>query len=274
MSDEYDLALEAAVLENPSDENFAVYGDWFEQRGHPRGHLIALHLGGRYDDARAWIEQHPILGDVNNSWIRGFWRSTHVLHREPHQVAHPSARLIEVLHLIGSQSYRQEAGGTVSRRATHPADASVVEALAALVGVNVDTTVIATVERLRLGDPSFDIDSVELTHRDEGNIRALRGLCSVFLRGNIAPEAWRAFGAHAETLRGFHIYYARPGEDVGAMLATFTKLESLTLDVDRMGDGVEQLCKIASLKKASFLGELAPRARQIVQRARPDVVVS
>jgi uncharacterized protein (TIGR02996 family) len=43
-------SLEAALLADPYDANAAaVYGDWYQSRGHPRGELIALQLGEARD---------------------------------------------------------------------------------------------------------------------------------------------------------------------------------------------------------------------------------
>src|SRR5688572_33243252 len=90
----YDAALEEAILDSPSFDAYSVYGDWFEQHGHPRGELIALqiehaHAKQRKDRrsakalqqlANVLLQSHPdalgrALPGVEPNWYCGFWQS-------------------------------------------------------------------------------------------------------------------------------------------------------------------------------------------------------
>lgn len=51
--------LEAAIAANPSDRDaYAVFGDWLQEQGDPRGELISLQLGYKDKQAKALIEKH------------------------------------------------------------------------------------------------------------------------------------------------------------------------------------------------------------------------
>jgi uncharacterized protein (TIGR02996 family) len=51
--------LEKAILANPSDRDaYAVYADWLQEQGDPRGELISLQLGYKDKQAKQLIEKH------------------------------------------------------------------------------------------------------------------------------------------------------------------------------------------------------------------------
>lgn len=52
-------ALEKAIEANPNDrEAFAVFADWLQEQGDPRGELISLQLGNKEGQAKKLIEKH------------------------------------------------------------------------------------------------------------------------------------------------------------------------------------------------------------------------
>ncbi|MDQ3365855.1 MAG: WGR domain-containing protein [Myxococcota bacterium] len=52
-------ALEAAIAADPSDrEAYAVFGDWLQEQGDPRGELISLQLAYKDKQGKALIEKH------------------------------------------------------------------------------------------------------------------------------------------------------------------------------------------------------------------------
>jgi uncharacterized protein (TIGR02996 family) len=105
--------LEAAIIADPDhDAAYAVYGDWLEHQGDPRGALIALQLAARGDPkletaVKKHLAEHadyflgPLaaLGDGALTWARGYIDK---LYLQPQTVeletwlaralAHPSAR--------------------------------------------------------------------------------------------------------------------------------------------------------------------------------------
>jgi uncharacterized protein (TIGR02996 family) len=52
-------ALENAIAANPTDRDaYAVFADWLQEQGDPRGELISLQLGNKDQSAKQLIEQH------------------------------------------------------------------------------------------------------------------------------------------------------------------------------------------------------------------------
>src|SRR5678816_2753004 len=52
-------ALEAAIVANPSDRDaYAVFGDWLQEQGDPRGELISLQLAYKDKTAKQLIDKH------------------------------------------------------------------------------------------------------------------------------------------------------------------------------------------------------------------------
>lgn len=120
-------ALEAAIVADPdNDAAYAVYGDWLEHQGDPRGALIALQLAAKAGDAKldAAAKKHlaehadyfigslAALGDGAISWSRGFVdklylheASTAMAHTLAGALAHPSLRFVAHIAVTG------EAGG-------------------------------------------------------------------------------------------------------------------------------------------------------------------
>ncbi|HEU0034605.1 MAG TPA: TIGR02996 domain-containing protein [Kofleriaceae bacterium] len=62
-------ALLAAIRANPADDKpRLVYADWLQERGDPRGELIALQLSGR-DDAATTRRERALLAEHARSWL-------------------------------------------------------------------------------------------------------------------------------------------------------------------------------------------------------------
>ncbi|MGN6108662.1 MAG: TIGR02996 domain-containing protein, partial [Kofleriaceae bacterium] len=88
--------LERAILADPYDASaYAVYADWLQEQGDPRGELIALQLSGQHEAARALLTRHAdaLLGDLADhaelhdgsrrhafTWEAGFIRSVQLSH--------------------------------------------------------------------------------------------------------------------------------------------------------------------------------------------------
>lgn len=81
-------ALDRALHANPRDRAAAVvYVDWLQQRGHPRGSLIALQDRGRTIDAELLLRREaqvllgPLAGRSNLTlrWERGFIRAARIV---------------------------------------------------------------------------------------------------------------------------------------------------------------------------------------------------
>ncbi|MEO6771779.1 MAG: WGR domain-containing protein [Kofleriaceae bacterium] len=51
--------LEKAIVANPTDRDaYAIFADWLQEQGDPRGELISLQLGNRDKAAKQWIDTH------------------------------------------------------------------------------------------------------------------------------------------------------------------------------------------------------------------------
>ena len=103
-------ALLAQLAENPRNGALlSVLQDHLQERGHPRGDLIALELARGPDTARLVELKRrlwPAVKDVRVTWGTGFLRTMSVTIREPasmgaagEALSHPSARLLEELTL-------------------------------------------------------------------------------------------------------------------------------------------------------------------------------
>ncbi len=117
--------LEAAIAEAPDDPTrYAVYGDWLQQQGDPRGELIALHLARR--QTREWREReqrlilHPTIRVLPLQQMQWRWGFIHTLRFETHrhdaweaygaswptellapQLRHPSCQFVRELIIEG-----------------------------------------------------------------------------------------------------------------------------------------------------------------------------
>jgi len=124
-----DPALDAALLADPSDSATAlVYADWLQQRGHPRGALIALQHANLDDEAAQLLDEHeddllgPLAsyldsdGSLELTWELGFVRRARIGRRGGDSgpqvlwevLRHPSTRLLRELvighHRLGDQN--------------------------------------------------------------------------------------------------------------------------------------------------------------------------
>src|SRR5664279_4536072 len=59
-----DSSLDAQTIADPI-ATAPIYGDWLQQRGHPRGDLIAMQLAGLPIDAYLSLHSNVLLGDLN-----------------------------------------------------------------------------------------------------------------------------------------------------------------------------------------------------------------
>jgi uncharacterized protein (TIGR02996 family) len=135
-------ALEAALRANPDDAATAlVYGDWLQQRGHPRGELIALGDGpvASVIDAHAEVLLGPRLyiaalqteGErLELRWERGFLRWARIdgfFDRGDSEdllfelLRHPSARLLRELE-IGCHHPGDQDNALISAILVHAAE--------------------------------------------------------------------------------------------------------------------------------------------------------
>ncbi|HLL23521.1 MAG TPA: TIGR02996 domain-containing protein, partial [Kofleriaceae bacterium] len=57
--DARNAVLEAAIVANPTDRDaYAVFADWLQEQGDPRGELMSLQLGHKDKQAKSFIEKH------------------------------------------------------------------------------------------------------------------------------------------------------------------------------------------------------------------------
>jgi uncharacterized protein (TIGR02996 family) len=126
-----DPSLDAALRDDPDDDAaLSVYADFLQQRGHPRGTLIALQLAGRVAEADKLIEaeRDVLLGPLRTAierkhprlkitWARGFLDTATLTGRDGYMTGdgeaeqlvwdllrHPSARLLRQL-VVGCYPY-------------------------------------------------------------------------------------------------------------------------------------------------------------------------
>ncbi len=83
-------AFEAAIFAHPDDPSqYAVYGDWLQQRGDPRGELIALQLARRNTrESREREERlilHPSIRVLPLQQMQWRWGFIHTLRFETHR---------------------------------------------------------------------------------------------------------------------------------------------------------------------------------------------
>lgn len=108
--------LETAIERDPYDtRSYAVYGDWLQQRGDPRGELIALQIAAEEtgdpalaEVAAAYLARHRDLllptGRESLTWRAGFIRGITISPHNPNKaelleeiLAHPSGRFVAEL---------------------------------------------------------------------------------------------------------------------------------------------------------------------------------
>ncbi|MBX3159254.1 MAG: WGR domain-containing protein [Deltaproteobacteria bacterium] len=138
--------LEAAIVADPTDRAaWAIYGDWLQEQGDPRGQLVALQLGNKEKQAKALLDEHAayFLGPLaehrtvydegyNNS--RSHLRTTE---QEKHwQKVHKEAFLWRngFIHRVrlshdhySCESFKGECSDILSQVLSHPSGRFVVE---------------------------------------------------------------------------------------------------------------------------------------------------
>ncbi|MBA3397525.1 MAG: TIGR02996 domain-containing protein [Deltaproteobacteria bacterium] len=196
LDDPQAVALRAAIARDPYDASaYAVYGDWLQGHGDPRGELIALQLaaeaitkpGDRRERAlRAvgrYLEKHAahLLGDLASevSEIREphfapfYWRSGFVHRASLYAVddaaevlarllAHPSGALLAELDIRAGETHANRAIEVLARAA--PPSLRVVSLRARGAVGNLDRLwpALAPVRDLAIGARSFEVGVIAL----------------------------------------------------------------------------------------------------------------
>jgi hypothetical protein len=237
-------ALEARILETGEDEDYAVLGDLLEQRGDPRGKLIALQRGDRVAEVRAYLDEHRDLAAPNNvdvQWYKGYWDAIAIRHDDTDLaavLAHPSARVLRVIQFDHPTSVRKLTA-TLERSPGPIVDGPILDALGHIVRFDRDGAAwlpaLGELERLRLGVRTLMIDSSWISESG-ADIGRLRGLTELHLRAApefpspITHEAFRALAPLAGSLVTLSVQNCRYFDDeIFAMLASFEHLEHLHL---------------------------------------------
>ena len=225
-----DDALEAALRASPGEDAAAlVYGDWLQQRGHPRGELAAL----TGDAAAAFVETHAdaLLGTrlyfaaeategdrLELRWERGFLRWARIdgcFERGDSEdllfelLRHPSARLLRELE-IGCHHAGDQDNSLISPILTHAAAPPPLQRL--VIGdfdntrddnIDLSRTPLGDLSRLSAAYPTLeDIElkgsSVELGRLDLPRARRFALRTSSLERETLAAIARAAWPALAE----------------------------------------------------------------------------
>jgi hypothetical protein len=254
----FDETLEAAILDDPSFDAFSVYGDWFEQRGHARGELIALHIEHararhRGDKPRAQafkqrahavLARHPDelgrpIANVEPTWHCGFWQSVTI---EADAVdlgevlAHPSARVLRSLRIRSREGFDS---ATLSRStAAAVARSATLDGLARMLRNDCDGRAwrpsLPALSRVRLGAASLVLVDRSLGEMNGHAIASIHGLAELHLNTrasstqSITRAALRALTPLTSSLRVFSASCCATVDDAScALLATFVDLEEV-----------------------------------------------
>ena len=234
--------LEARILETDAVEDYAVYGDWLEQRGDPRGRLIALQIAGLEREWKQLVAEHrqfsaPISAVV--TWRYGFWDTVRVREDDldlAALLAHPSARFlrwIEIDHprdIIGYHLARLSRSQHVATRATLGTLAK---------RFRMDGDVIAWdgalphAQRLGFGCTMLSLIDRPITRVDGAMFARVQGLTGLHLRAGyqrIAKEALLELGPLADSLVELSVNNSEVVDDsILELFSTFTQLESLRI---------------------------------------------
>jgi uncharacterized protein (TIGR02996 family) len=258
--------LEARILESGDDVDYAVYGDWLEQRGHPRGKLIALQRAGLEAEWRQLVAEHgELFGtpvDAVVTWHHGFWDTVRVRNTNVDLaalLALPSARLVREVTIDHPTDTIGFFHATLSRSA-HIATSSTVECLGDLLRSDRNggawLLALPELERLRLGCTDLTISERRLWAPDGRTIANIDGLTSLYLHAetarpeSIAREAFLALAPLAGSLTSLSTMSCSTFDDgVLAMVAMFAHLEELrACDTAITSDGVALLARLPRLR--------------------------
>ena len=238
--------LEARILESGDDADYAVYGDWLEQRGDPRGKLIALQRAGLEAEWRQLVAEHgelfgtPVEAVV--TWGHGFWdtirlRDTNV--DLAAVLALPSARLVREVTIDHPTDTIGFFHATLSR-SPHVADSSTVDALARMLRSDRDglawLPALPALQRLRFGCTDLTISERTLAEHDGRTIAEVHGLTHLYLHPehvfppSITREAFLALAPLADSLVSLSAMQCSNLDNlILEMLAGFTHLEELRI---------------------------------------------
>lgn len=140
--------LEAAIRANPDDPRpWAVYGDWLEAEGDPRGTLVGLMLAreetptaalaravkGFLEANQAWLLGVTLGFEESATWHRGFLSAVYCRRLETLEavVAHPSARFLHHLGFHGPTPDDVDAWRAVLARCDFPSAQVLIASVAA-----------------------------------------------------------------------------------------------------------------------------------------------
>jgi uncharacterized protein (TIGR02996 family) len=258
--------LEARILESGDDADYAVYGDWLEQHGDPRGKLIALQRAGLDAEWRQLVAEHgelfgtPVEAVV--TWRLGFWDTIRLRDTNVDLaaiLALPSARLVREVTIDHPTDTIGFFHATLSR-SPHIADSSTVDALARLLRTDRDglawQPALATLRRLRLGCTDVTISERRLWEHDGRTLADIHGLTSLYLHAetvrpeSIAREAFLALAPLADSLVSLSAMQCSTFDDaILEMVATFTHLEELRAYATAItSDGIALLARLPRLR--------------------------
>jgi hypothetical protein len=258
LRDLHDPMLEAACLEHYDEQRLAVYGDWFEERGHPRGRLIALQRANLFDEAKQWLDDNAnILGPseirgVDITWLYGFWRRLGI--RKAVDVRalldEPSARMLRDLVFHAEHEW---SGSLV--RGPHVATAATLEAFAALLEIDA-TAALPAIERLQLGSPVLRLTERYLDARQGATIASIPNLQALHISGHyliqdaVVRGALLALAPLATCLVTLEATNCSDFDDnTCTMLSTFRKLEALYIRSTAITrDGLAELATLPRLR--------------------------
>jgi uncharacterized protein (TIGR02996 family) len=276
-------SLEAAILETLDADAFRVYADWLEERGHPRGKLIALQLEHarthpqtqRAAELEEQWNQHlgehadalgPPPPGVTIEWRHGFWRSVVVRTDDvdlARVLAQPSARFVEKLELRGEGNHFRSA---ILRRTHEPlvARATTLDNCGRFLRTSRDgfawLPALPAIQRLRLGAADLELDECldDVGETAARRIASIHGLTALrmsshhLVPSSISQAAFLALAPLSGTLVTLEARDCfRFDDDVCAMLAPFTKLE--TLRIPRAGLSSRGIRSLATLRQLRHL---------------------
>ena len=264
--------LEARIRETGAVEDYAVYGDWLEERGDPRGKLIALQIAGlSFDD---YVDEHAAMfgapAGVDVTWKYGFWNTMRTRGMPIDLVsvlAHPSARLLEALRLDGDGTPSKHFHATLTR-SSRIASPSTLETLGCFLRRDQDSrawlpTLLHELRRLGLGCTELSIGGVYIDKPMGTSIAQLDGLRSLVLGASypegslfIDRDALLALAPLADSLVSLHIIQCSNFDDESIpMLASFAHLEELHVPrTEIMAAGIQWIATLPKLRVLDVRG--------------------
>jgi len=257
------LALEAVIREDRGDPaGYRVLGDWLEQRGHPRGQLIAVQAAlagtggtggtGGTDARRSELEREQArllaaIGHVEHHavqihWRFGFWDrvSASADVDLAHLLTSPSARFVRSIHLRSTRMWGDFSEVWIAPR-PHVLDHDGLAGLAYLLRRDRDRSAwsdaLPSLRELGLGALDLRILDHAMEGPDGEAIASLRGLTRLELiarylaPASVSRDAIRALAPLATSLEHLAFVECSNVDDAACeMIATMSRLERLVLD--------------------------------------------